>query len=544
MNIPNMPRRSSVSIGFLVLLSVIYACFSINFSYEYGRLSTVIGYDDIVYFDDGLTRLRIFYENGIFDLLLNLVRNPPHSPFSTLLAAAAFAIFGIRDWAPYIANASVIFAMLLLVRHITRSMSLYAQVVLLFFALAPYFVMATVLEFRPDLPAGLFGAIAVFLAVTRPIAETRFRDRLFLSCIFALALMTKPTASLFVVVMMLASLGFSVYRSCSAPRNATLLFATLLAVQCLVMSIILVLPYYYANWGHLTRYVSSATGSDIWVYSRDWEVKLWMYLTGVYGRQLLGGFLYVYAAAIVLFGGMFMFYRKKDSTKVLGGLVVMVLMAWFAPTYLGMGNPFFAATFYYLFLFTVIYGFVEVFESVVGTKSTRFYAYAFGMIAIVFVLALSYATIQVSSPRSRPTHSDDSVKVSQDIFQALEADIAVKADKPVTIYYTATGYVNNDLFTYYFKKRNKKIGLRGLFTFDADEQEWVRLLEMSDYIVACDPGTGGVANESFPSGKLLDKSMALVRSRSDFVEIKSVKMSTGSSYYLFKRIDKAAAVQG
>jgi hypothetical protein len=544
MNIQNIPRQSSVSIGLLALLSVVYACFSVNFSYEYGRLSTVIGYDDIVYFNDGLTRLRIFYEKGVFEFLSDLGRNPPHSLFSTLLAATAFAIFGVRDWAPYIANASVIFAMLLLVRHITRNMGLYAQVFILFFALAPYFVMATVLEFRPDLPAGLFGAIAVFLAVTRPIAEARFRDRLFLSCIFALALMTKPTASLFVVVMMLASLGFSVYRSCSSPRVATVSFATLLAVQCLVISIVLVSPYYYANWGHLTRYVSSATGSDIWVYSKDWEVKLRMYLSGVYGRQLLGGFLYVYAAAIVLVGGMLMFFRKRESTKVFGGLLVMALMAWFAPTYLGMENPFFAATFYYLFLFAVIYGFVEVFGLIAIFKSARFHAYTFGGVAIAFVLALSYTTIHVSSPRSRPAHNDDSVKVSQDIFQALEADIAVNAKKSVTIYYTATGYVNNDLFSYYFNKRNKKTKLTGLFTFDIDEREWVRFLEMSDYIVACDPGTGGVANESFPSGRLLDKSMALVRSRNDFVEIKSVKISTGAGYYLFKRVGKAVAVQG
>ena len=543
MNISNMPRQSSISTKFLLLLSVLYAWFLVNFSYEYGRLATAIGYDDIVYFNDGLTRLRVFYERGVLDFLRDLGRNPPHSPFSTLLAAAAFAIFGIRDWAPYIANALVVFAMLLLVRHVVRSMPFYAQMAVLLFVLAPYFVMATVMEFRPDLPAGLFGAIAVFLSVIRPITETKFRDRFFLGCVFALALLTKPTASLFVVVMMLASLGFSVYRSYSSPHGATVSSATLLAAQCLAISIVLVLPYYYANWGHLTRYVSSATGSDIWVYSKDWSVKLWMYLGGAYGRQLLGGFLYVYAAAIVLFGSVLMFLGKKESAKVLGGLVVMVSMAWFAPTYLGMGNPFFAATFYYLLLFSVTYGFVEFFDFIVRSKSARLYACAFGAAAVVCVLSLSYTTVQVSSPRSKPTHSEDSLKVSQGIFEALEADVAKNARQSAAIYYTATGYVNNDLFAYYFNKKNKNIQLRGLFTFDTDEQEWLRLLEMSDYIVACDPGTGGVANENFPSGKLLDKSMALVRSRNDFVEIKSVPMSTGAYYYLFKRVEKSVAIQ-
>lgn len=538
MNIPEAHRQSSLPVIFLILLSVIYACFSVNFSFEYGRLSTVIGYDDIVYFNDGLTRLRVFYERGIFDFLLDLGKNPPHSPFSTLLAAAAFAIFGVRDWAPYMANASVVFVMLLLVRHIVRSMSCYAQVAVLFFALAPYFVMATVTEFRPDLPAGLFGAVAVFLAVTRPIEETRFRDRLFLGGIFALALLTKPTASLFVVVMMLASLGFAVYRTHFSSHRIGIPAAVFLAAQCLVTSAVLVLPYYWANWVHLTRYVSSATGSDIWVYSKDWDVKLWMYLTGVYGRHLLGGYLYVYASAIALFAGMLLFLGKKDAAKVLGGLVVLVLMAWFAPTYLGMGNPFFAATFYYLLLFAVIYGVAESFESIAKSLGARFYTYAFGAVAAAFVLSLSFATNQVSSPRSRPAFHDDSVKVSQEIFQALGDDIFAQKRQSATIYYTATGYINNDLFAYYFNKKNKNTLLTGVFTFDTEEREWMRLIQMSDYIVASEPGTGGVANESFPSGKLLDKSLALVRSQSEFSEIKSVRLSTGAHYYLFKRIDK------
>lgn len=510
---------------------------------QYGRLSTAIGYDDIVYFNDGLTRLRIFYERGISDFLLDLGKNPPHSPFSTLLAVIAFAILGVHDWAPYIANAAVVFVMLMLVRHISRSMRFSAQVAILFFALAPYFVMATVLEFRPDLPAGLFGAIAIFIAVTKPITEMSFRDRLFLGALFALALLTKPTASIFVVAMMLASLSFAIYRSyAAASHRATVLSAIFLAAQCLLISLTLVLPYYYANWDHLTRYVSDATGSDIWVYSKDWGVKLWMYLTGVYGRRLLGGYLYVYAAAIVLFGGVLVFYGKKDSVRVLAGLVGMTFLAWFAPTYLGMGNPFFAATFYYLLLFAVIYGFVEAFDLIERSIKNRHYIYAFGAAAIAFVLSLSYATTQVSFPREKPSHSDDSLRVSQDIFQALEGDISLTNPRQVTVYYTVTGYVNNDLFSYYFNKKNKKILLRGLFVMEADEREWVRLLEMSDYIVACEPGTGGVANESFPSGKMLDKSIALVRSRNDFVEIKSVKMTTGANYYLFKRIVKAGVV--
>ncbi|BEP95508.1 hypothetical protein GmRootA79_38920 [Acidovorax sp. A79] len=288
--------------------------------------------------------------------------------------------------------------------------------------------------------------------------------------------------------------------------------------------------------------MSDATGSDIWVYSKDWGVKLWMYLTGVYGSRLLGGYLYVYAVAVVLFGGVLVFYGKKDSVKVLAGLVVMTFLAWFAPTYLGMGNPFFAATFYYLFLFAVIYGFVEAFGLIEKSIKAHHYVYAFGAAVIAFVLSLNYATTQVSFPREKPSHSDDSLRVSQDIFQALEDDISLKNPRLVTVYYTVTGYVNNDLFSYYFNKKNRKIVLQGLFAIESDEQEWVRLLEMSDYIVACEPGTGGVANESFPSGKLLDKSMALVRSRNDFVEIKSVKMATGAKYYLFKRIGKAGVV--
>ena len=474
--------------------------------------------------------------------LLDLYKNPPHSPFSTLLATTAFAIFGINDWAPYVANVSIVFALLMVIRYISRSMSFGAQLAILLFVLAPYFVTATVVEFRPDLPAGLFGAIAVFFAATRKISETTFRDRFYLGAMFALAMLTKPTASIFVVAMMIASLGFAVYRDCTVANAPKFLSVIFLAVQCLVVALILVLPYYYLNWDHLTRYVSSATGSDVWVYSKDWGVKFWMYLTGVYGGELLGFYLYVYAVVILLSGGILIAGRRMDVVKELGGLIILTAMAWFAPTSLGMGNPFFAATFYYLLLFASIYAFVKVFDFIRDSMSDRFYFYAFCMVVMSFFLASSYAATRYPSARARPSYSNDSVKVSREIFDALEGDIAANKRHSVSVYYTATGYVNNDLFSYMLNKKNNKTRLTGFFDFGVDETEWLRLINLSDYIVASEPGTGGVANEGFPSGKFLDRSMALVRSRKEFVEIKSVKLSTGANYYLFKRNGDSDAV--
>jgi len=518
-------------------MSGIFVCFSLNYSFEYYKLSTVIGYDDIVYFNDGLTRLRVFYENGMLAFLLDLCKNPPHSPFSTLLAAAAFAIFGIHDWAPYVANISIIFALLMVVRYISKSMSFGAQLAILLFVLAPYFVTATVVEFRPDLPAGLFGAVAVFFAATRKISETTFRDRFYLGAMFALAMLAKPTASIFVVAMMMASLGFAVYRDSTIENSPKFSSVIFLAVQCWIIALILVLPYYYLNWDHLTRYVSSATGSDVWVYSKDWRVKFWMYLTGVYGNALLGFYLYVYAALIFLCGGILIAGRKMDIVKELGGLLVLTAMAWFAPTSLGMGNPFFAATFYYLLLFTAVYAFVKVFDLLANLMSGRLCLYAFLLVVIFFFLASGYVAMKYPSAKAKSSVSHDSIKVSREIFDALESDIVANKRQSVSMYYTATGYINNDLFSYMLNKKNIKIKLTGFFNFETDENEWRRLISLSDYVVASEPGTGGVANEGFPSGKLLDKSMALIRSRKEFVEIKRVKLSTGANYYLFKKND-------
>lgn len=538
-----MTFRSIIPIRIPIAISILFVCISLNYSFEYHKLSTVIGYDDIVYFNDGLTRLRIFYEKGVLEFLADLCKNPPHSPFSTLLATTAFAIFGVRDWAPYVANIVILFALLLATRHIARPMSFGAQMVIFLFVLAPNFVTATVTEFRPDLPAGLFGAIAVFFAATKKISDTSFRDRFYLGAMFALAMLTKPTASIFVVVMMVASLGFAVYRDYTMKNAPKLTSVFLLAVQCLIIAIILVLPYYYLNWDHLTRYVSSATGSDVWVYSKDWGVKFWMYLTGVYGSELLGFYLYIYAVMIMLFGGILIAGKKMEIVKVLGGLIMLTVMAWFAPTSLGMGNPFFAATFYYLFLFAALYAFVNAFALIKEYAGGRFYRFESGVVVIFFTLALGYVAVKNPSVRARPIYSNDSLMVSREIFDILEGDVAASKRQSVNIYYTATGYINNDLFSYMFNKKNNKTRLTGLFDFGTDEDEWLRLINMSSYIVASEPGTGGVVNEGFPSGKLLDKSMALVRSRKEFVEIKSVKLSTGANYYLFKRIGDPGAVK-
>src|ERR1700738_5142515 len=68
----------------------------------YGRLALPPPYDDVGYFVDAMGRGRIFFDQGLYGFIQNLIRNPPHSPSSAIAADVAFLFGGPSVVGPYL----------------------------------------------------------------------------------------------------------------------------------------------------------------------------------------------------------------------------------------------------------------------------------------------------------------------------------------------------------------------------------------------------------------------------------------------------------
>ena len=133
--------------------------------------------DDANYFCDGLERLRIFYQSGAMGVLRSLAHDPPHAPFSTLLAMASFTVFGLHAWSPYAGNGIIVLALLTLVDRLLGNVRPWQRGMVYALVLATRLPMTAVVEFRPDIAAGIAAAWGILDAFRSPLLREQLPPR-------------------------------------------------------------------------------------------------------------------------------------------------------------------------------------------------------------------------------------------------------------------------------------------------------------------------------------------------------------------------------
>lgn len=140
-----LDRNRRLTLTLLALVAMVYTAMTLQFSLRYGRLALPVGYDDILYFEDALSRLTLLYTNA-------LAANLTHAPLTTAMAMFGFATFGWHDWAAYAVNGLVILALLMLLNSLLAGLHPVPRVLLLAYSLTLPFVNYSVTEFRPGWP--------------------------------------------------------------------------------------------------------------------------------------------------------------------------------------------------------------------------------------------------------------------------------------------------------------------------------------------------------------------------------------------------------
>jgi hypothetical protein len=295
----------------LVLATILAAAFvalQIAASLNGGTLSVPPTFDDIVYYNDAASRVRILWDSGIVAVLTNYIASPPHAPGSTFLAAVGFLMFGFKPWAADIANTLPLFLFTLIIIRLFSGLPLGIMVpATIASLLIPIFGLAIV-EFRPDMWAAGFTALGALLITLHDPRVTRVAVLSGLA--FAAALLMKPTLSPLVIILYGAAIAL---RFAPHLRDRKELLIALRS--CLIIggiALILAGPHYILALQNLVEYYRSIFGSGaaMWSPSLSRSEQLLYYLTGPGGRPSLGRWVYLGALTLVAPVALFALNRR------------------------------------------------------------------------------------------------------------------------------------------------------------------------------------------------------------------------------------------
>jgi len=510
-----------------MLIAAAFTALVIQYSYTHGKLLCPPFYDDVSYFEDALHRLNIFYRDGAGAILKDYVRFPPHSPFSSLLAAGAFALFGVHDWAPYVANGLIVIGLLAFLDHLARDVGLFRRLALFLIVLAVPISQEAVYEFRPDIASALFAAIGTALLIGRSLTGSDWRYRLVAGAMFGLALLSKPPTSPLTLVVLVSSLGMSAAVDALIYRPPLRAIA-IASAQCAGMAVVIALPHYLITWGETLNYIYQpifGPGHSIWARQMPLDWNLRYYLTGEGGGLMLGPALWWLLAVIVAGSVALLALRRWEPALRLGGLLCVCAVAYAVPTKMDVKQPFFGTTFDWLLIFAA----VSVLCLLLRAK---------GWLPAALVGLVVFVSLREARFRPAQAHRGSEVvrernEVLNGIYDRLMAEHFPFYRR---VYITSTGFVNAGVLDYYYRRDTLHALNIGEYSYSGDVHDHQRGMSLADYVIASESDNGLAFADFLQSGNIQDQTLALVRSNPDFLQIASLPTLKGKHYFLFRRV--------
>jgi hypothetical protein len=165
--------------------------------------------DDVGYLTDGLQRLNLLDTTGFRSSCTAFIQARPHSPWSTMFAALAFALMGVHDWAPYILNGVLVFLLLLAAWDLVDVRNTISRAAIVLVVLLIQLPFQAVLEFRLDFAVALFTAMFALLLLKMACygdQSSNLRNHFYTGLIAGLAYLAKPPFFPNTTVMLFAAI--------------------------------------------------------------------------------------------------------------------------------------------------------------------------------------------------------------------------------------------------------------------------------------------------------------------------------------------------
>ena len=348
------------------IIALMFTLGILQWSFIYGRLAIDITWDDVAYFQDAYLRIKTLYEKGFLSMLAELYNDPPHSPYSSLLAFIGFALFGPRDWVPYLMNFITIFTFIGFLAYIMRNINfIISTVILILFLCVPLSFFA-VHEFRPDSAVAIFTCIFSFLAFESLLSKNNydvFRLR-FAGVVFGLALLCKPSffahtlAISFVVSCLIVVYRIIASNHLRQQVNGKDIIYMLRDFY--LPGILLAFPYYALNWLQIWNYFLINTrgkSSTIWNFNESisyWGVLKSFTFNGP-AYSMISSYLFLFSGVIIYSFLFFLYKRKWYNIYFLTGLIAVAIANLAIIVYGRHDNVFFGLTYQTMICFAMCY---------------------------------------------------------------------------------------------------------------------------------------------------------------------------------------------
>ena len=531
--------------GIIVLTSTLFTQWCLRESFLRGRLAASPSYDDVAYFYGGAELLNAIRNGHGISALSDYL----HSPYSIILAATSFAIWGDQDWAPYAGNVVVVASYLALLSYFLRKLPLAPHLGLLAAFLAFPFATMAVVEFRPDvLWAILVGFLAVYL-VTASSFSSRL-EALTLGGMYGLAMMTKP--STFLMTTAVVGLGglLRLVRDILARELALPTFVRWLSMF-LVGAFAVAGPYYCLQYKGIWNYFySNSFGEkkDIWISKQTLSEHLGYYVISPGASDSNLGNWRLPALLLIGIATAFGIASCKSSGQrsTFAFLFLLVIATWLASSLFGMKSSFLGGAFYGTAIFSAAYYIAAAWEN-----STTFLAdFLLPQVldrwrsrlgkptahVVIFVCLVGLALAMYSWPKysDREKMASHERKANTAVWNEIRR--AWKEFEPndgvMDVYSSNTTPIPIAFLK--FRALQRRVSCRfhgGSLTSSMEDQR--KTLDECDVLVVQDAGLSGV-NPNFPVERIQNQITSEALSDPDFELVREILWLDGRHIYVLR----------
>jgi hypothetical protein len=494
-------RNSALICG---VLAILFTLLMVNYSRLYGRLLFVPVLADAAYMNDAFDRLNMFYTSGFWGLVRgNLETTPLHSPFSTGLAMISFALLGPHDWAPYIGNVIIVFALVAFAALLMRGAKLWE------------------------------------LLLAKPFAESSLRYRLTIGACLGSALVIQPTNSPLTLALFAVALALALFCDLKSKEHRPSLRTLIAACVPLVeVGVLMAIPYYAVASIHVAHSIQRhmvGPPSTLWQFRGSALAHARYFLDGPGGTFMLGNHLGVLLGLSVL-GAILALRCHAVPITPLSSFGLVVLISYLVPTLSWAKNQFTGIVFQVLLLFSSVIAFrllVARGEARPAKSEREVLVLGRATFVVVVLLGLWLAT----SPEVLGVHGTEAVESRNQLVRSV--DIALKeraGPRTYATFVTTFGTVNSETLRFLALQDGAALTFSDQALSD-NLADHARDLETADFAVASEPGSGEVPGW-LPSTRVEGPTLALIQSNPDFVQIASFPTPSGRRYYLFERQPK------
>jgi hypothetical protein len=527
-----IPSRETVLV--LLLISSIYTALVVQWSLREGRLAMDPVEDDVLYLIEGVQRLHTLDAMGFGAFCTSLLQIPPHSPWSTGLAMAGYALMGVHDWAPYVLNGSIVFLFLLFVCTFVSPRSPMSQAAIVLFVLMLPLMLRAVHDFRPDVAVAVFTTAFSLLLVKMGCYDdqgrTEFRDHLFIGVVAGIAYLTKPSFFPHTTVMLLAAMILAeVCRVLSSSGRYEMGRTLRRSLAVFIGALVVAGPYYLFGGRTILDYFLVNSGTS---YSAllakipgGFPAALHEYLIGTSSQQMFGPFLAQLTICLIL-GFCVAAVRKNwravlflSSGVALATLSIAIIAAG------DMGNIFFGCTWGLIFVSTSLFSL----GTFAGKRESLF-------IATLFFVSSALTFFASDLPRGVWTVSKDAARQNSLNAAVVHEIVALAAKEPrkslIKVYATFFGKVNSVSQAWLALSDSLPLDFHDLQRSGSIEENLAGI-QSADFVEVADPASKWL-HAWLPINTLQSRFLDYMRNNLNFEELPAVQGTEGK-VYLFRR---------